>query len=210
MPGMRSVPLPEVLSLLDMLPAKYACLAAIGVTTGCRITELLLLQRHDLLNSDGRLKEEIAFVKLKSRKKKKESEESKIVHRKISIPPDFHSYVLRHLQEEEARGYDMPSDFVFRGKGGKSLSRHTCYQKFRDLLGSGHGTHWMRKTFAQELFRYLLRQNSADPMRALELTRRALDHERIDTTVRYLGINESAISTAQNAIFNKERIVKNG
>lgn len=210
MPGMRSLPLPEVLQLLEELPAKYACLTAIGVTTGCRITELLLLQRHDLLNSDGKLKEEIAFVKLKARKKKKESDKNIVVHRKISIPADFHPYVLRHLQDEEQRGYDMPSDFVFRGKNGKALSRYTCYRKYRELLGSGHGTHWMRKTFAQELFHYLLRQNTSDPMRALELTRRALDHERIDTTVRYLAINESAISTAQNAIFNKERIVKNG
>lgn len=210
MPGMRSVPLPEVLELLDGLPPKWACLVAIGVSTGCRITELLLLQRHDLLTAEGSIKEEISFIKLKSKKKRKGSEEKKVVHRKLSIPPDFRSYVLRHLREEELRGYDMPGDFVFRGKHGKSLSRHTCYNKFRALLGGGHGTHWMRKTFAQELFRYLLEENPADPMRALELTRQALDHERIDTTVRYLGINETAITKAQNSIFSKERIKGNG
>lgn len=208
MSGMKSVPLKEVLELLDGLPVKWACLAAIGVSTGCRISELLLLQRHDLLTPCGKLKEEIAFVKLKS-KETNVNGEKKVVHRKISIPSDFHCYVISHLQAEEQRGYDMPSDYVFRGKHGKSLSRHTCYNKFRELLGSGHGTHWMRKTYAQELFRYLLKENPADPMRALELTRRALSHSRIDTTIRYLGFNEESLNKAQNEIFNIRRI-RNG
>jgi integrase len=203
---MRSLPLPEVLSLLDTLPVKYACLAAIGVTTGCRITELLLLQRHDLLNHEGKLKEEIAFVKLKNKKKKNEKEK-KVVHRRLAIPPDFHSYVLRHLQEEELMGYDMPNDYVFRGRLGNHLSRCTAYNKFRSILGSGHGTHWMRKTFAQEFFKFLLAESPKDPMRALELTRQTLDHARLDTTVKYLGINEESRTRAQNTIFNRERIL---
>lgn len=194
---MRSLPLPEVLQLLDELPAKYACLAAIGVTTGCRITELLLLQRHDLLERDGTLKREIAFVKLKSKK---------LIHRKMMIPEDYHPYILRHLQEEEQRGYDMPHNYVFRGKLGKPLSRITAYNRFRRLLGSGYGTHWMRKTFAQSLFGFFLQENPRDPMRALDLTRRALGHERLDTTVKYLGIREEAIATAQNSVFNIRKI----
>lgn len=200
MSGMKSLPLPEVLTLLSELPAKYACLAAIGVTTGCRITELLLLQRHDLLDRDGKMKEQINFVKLKAG-------ESKVPRRKISIPPDYHDIILRHLREEEKRGYDMPGDYVFRGKCGKPLSRFTCYNTFRKLLGSGYGTHWMRKTFAQEIFKYFLEDNYKDPMRALELTRRGLGHARLDTTVKYLGINETALKNAQNTVFSKKRIV---
>ena len=75
------------------------------------------------------------------------------------------------------------------------------YHIFREKLGEGYGTHWMRKTFAQELFRYFMHQNTADPMRALELTKRALGHARIDTTIRYLGITEESIENAQKAIF---------
>ena len=201
MPGMNNLPLPEVLHLLDELPAKYACLAAIGVTTGCRITELLLLQRHDLLNKDGLIKPEIAFVKLKS------GEGDKVVHRKLSIPEEYHKFVYAHLLKEEQRGYDMPNDWVFRGQQGKQLSRHTAYNTFRRILGSGYGTHWMRKTFAQEIFKFFLEDNIKDPMRALELTRRALDHKRLDTTVKYLGINENALKKAQNTVFSRERIL---
>lgn len=203
MPGMRSIPLKQLLKLLEMLPAKYAALAALGATTGCRISELLVLQRHDLLNREGKLKEEISFIKLKTKS-------DKIVHRKLSIPPDFHTFIYRHLVNEEQSGHDMPTDWVFRGKCGKPLTRQTAYKKFYSFLGSGYGTHWMRKTFAGELFRYLLRENPQDPMRALELCRKALDHARIDTTVKYLGIQEEKITSAQNSIFNIERIKKHG
>lgn len=202
MPGMRSIPLKQLLQLLETLPAKYAALAALGATTGCRISELLVLQRHDLLDRDGHFKEEIAFVKLKTGS-------DKVIHRKLSVPEDFRVFVIRHLLEEEQRGHEMPTDYVFRGKNGKPLTRQTAYKKFYAILGSGFGTHWMRKTFAQEIFKFLLNENIRDPMRALELTRKALGHARIDTTVKYLGINEESIQNAQNSIFNVRRI-KNG
>ena len=194
MPGMKALPLPEVLKLLDKLPVKYQALCAIGVTTGCRITEILALRRFDLLTREGRLKDRIAFLKLKVKS-------AKTLHRKIAIPEAYRPYIMRHLQDEEAKGYDRPDDVVFRGKMGKALSRLTVYHIFRRKLGEGYGTHWMRKTFAQEMFRHFLRQNTGDPMRALELTRRALGHARLDTTVKYLGITEQSIEDAQNAIF---------
>ena len=65
----------------------------------------------------------------------------------------------------------------------------------------------MRKTFAQEIFKFFLEDNIKDPMRALELTRRALEHARLDTTVKYLGINENALKKAQNTVFSRERIL---
>ena len=197
MPGMKALPLPEVLQLLDKLPLKYQALCAIGVTTGCRITEILKLRRFDLLTREGDLKEKIAFLKLKTKN-------GKIVHRKISIPTAYRKYIIRHLEREENKGYDRPDDIVFRGHGGKGLSRVSVYHVFREKLGEGYGTHWMRKTFAKEMFNHFLRQNTADPMRALELTRKALEHARIDTTVRYLGITEESIEEAQNAIFTRE------
>lgn len=194
MPGMKALPLPEVLKLLDKLPLKYQALCAIGVTTGCRISEILSLRRFDLLNENGKMKEKISFLKLKSKNGSK--------HRKLSIPAAYRPYILRHLIHEEEKGYDRPDDLVFRGQLGKGLSRLTAYHIFRESLGEGYGTHWMRKTFAREMFNFFLRQNTRDPMRALELTRKALEHARLDTTVRYLGITEEAIEEAQNKVFN--------
>lgn len=195
MPGMKSLPLPELLRLLEKLPLKYQAICAIGVTTGCRITEILSLRRFDLLTREGKFKDRIAFLKLKSKG-------GKALHRKMAIPDAYRPYILGHLLREEEKGYDRPDDLVFRGRLGRPLSRLTVYHMFRDKLGEGYGTHWMRKTFAQELFRYFIRNSPADPMRALELTRRALGHARIDTTVKYLGITEESIEEAQKAIFN--------
>ena len=197
MAGMKSLPLEEVDSLINRLPAKYQALVALGVTTGCRISEVLQLRRFDVLTKDGNLKEKISFLKLKSKK-------GDTPHRKMPIPEKYRKYIIRHLLEEENRGYDRPDDLLFRGKLGMPLRRQTAYKVFRENLGEGFGTHWMRKTFAQEMFRYFSRKTPEDPMRALELCRRALGHARLDTTVKYLGITESSIEEAQNAIFNRE------
>lgn len=192
MAGMHSLPLDKLDRLLQDLPEKYAAIAAIGVTTGCRISEILALRRFDLLDPDGFFRSRIAFLKLKA---------GKVTHRKMRIPSRYRAYVIRHLQHEEERGWERPDDFVFRGKNGKHLSRLACYAVFRAHLGGGYGTHWMRKTFAQEVFRYLLREYPGDPMRALEITRKALGHARIDTTIKYLGIEEDQIDAAQESIF---------
>ena len=120
----------------------------------------------------------------------------------MAVPAQYQKYIIRLLRLEGERGYERPDDYVFRGKSGKPLAYKTVYNNFRRILGEGHGTHWMRKTFAQLLFKHLLAQNRDDPMRALELTRRALDHARIDTTIKYLSIVEDNIKQSQDAIFN--------
>lgn len=197
--GMKPLPLPEVKNLIQKLPSKYQAIIAIGVTTGCRITEILSIRRFDLLDREGKLKDKISFIKLKTRC-------DKVIHRKLSIPKKYHKFILNHLIQEEKKGYDRPDDLVFRGKQGKPLSRITVYSKFREYLGEGFGTHWMRKTFAKELFNFFLKDNPSDPMRALTLTEKALGHKNIDTTILYLGIREESIENAQNEIFNKEDI----
>ena len=194
MAGMKGLPLVDVLRLLKSEPAKWSCYVALAVLSGCRVSELLALRRRDLIDAAGNLRERVTFVKLKAR--------SGVRSRKLFIPEIFRPYIIAHLNAEAERGYLEPEDFVFRGQLGRELSRFTVYNHFRTLLGAGFGTHWPRKTFAQEMFHYFLQQNSADPLRALELTRRALGHARIDTTVRYLGIDETAIEEAQNEIFN--------
>jgi integrase len=199
MAGMRSLPLPEVLELLARLDTKYAALAAIGVTTGCRISEILALHRFDLISPDGKLKDRIKFIQLKTKS-------DKIRHRQLIIPEDFRKYVIEHLRSDASRGYERPDDYVFRGTKCRHLSRTTCSRLFRTVLGRGYGTHWMRKTFAQEIYKYFLAETPNDMLRALDLTRQALGHARIDTTIKYLGLNYTAIDNAQSSIFNIRNI----
>lgn len=201
MAGMKSMTLAQAIKLIKSMPVKYAALAAIGVSTGCRISEILMLRRFDLIDSEGNFKQRVTFVKLKSRAQKE---------RKLIIPIDFQRFIIKHLNEEAERGYERPDDYVFRGKYGKSLSRLAAYHFFRRTLGRGYGTHFMRKTFAQLMFKFFLEQNVSDPMRALELVRQALGHERIDTTIKYLGFDTAVIDNAQNEIFSIKKRQKNG
>ena len=60
------------------------------------------------------------------------------------------------------------------------------------------------------MFKFFLEQNVSDPMRALELVRQALGHERIDTTIKYLGFDTAVIDNAQNEIFSIKKRQKNG
>lgn len=195
MPGMRSIPLSRIRELLPNLPVKYAAILAIGITTGCRISEILALRRFDLLDPEGRLKERISFLKLKTKS-------DRPVHRILSIPVSARPFVARHLAAEQRRGHDRPDGYVFRGNRGCPLSRLTVYSFFRRKLGRGFGTHFMRKTFAQEMFRGYLADRPHDQMRALELTRRDLAHAEIDTTVKYLGIQEEEQSQMQARVFD--------
>ncbi|WP_176013638.1 site-specific integrase [Victivallis sp. Marseille-Q1083] len=192
MAGMKRLELPEIARRMKQMPLKYAAIVAIGVPTGCRISEILPLRRRDLIEYES-IREVVSFEKLKAR----DGDNC----RKMTIPGVFRATLVRWLNHEADRGYCRPDDYVFRGQAGDHLSRFTCYNYFRSILGRGYGTHWMRKTFAWEIFRYYLKQSAADPIRALELTRQALGHARIDTTIKYLGIAEEALYEAQNAIF---------
>lgn len=192
MAGMMAVDLDELEQVTRHMNTKWRALVAIGVTTGCRISELLSLQRKDLADRSGQVRNVVRLLKLKTRG-------IGIQSRNLKIPASVRPIVQQHLDEEAYRGYDYPHDYVFRGKHGKSLSRFTAYKVFYALLGPRHGTHWMRKTFAQKIYaRY---KHSHDPIEALENTRLALGHARMDTTVKYLGIRDAEFEQVQADAF---------
>lgn len=194
MAGMNSLALSFVAELMETQPPKWACYIALDVPTGCRVSEMIELRRADLIDDDGQLRRPIGFFKLKAR--------GDDPNRKLFIPRRYQPYVMRFLHLEAERGYTRPDDWVFRGHDGKHISRFAVYRHFRALLGPGYGTHWPRKTFAQEMYKYYLAKNPGDPLYAVEMVRRALGHKRIETTIRYLGIVESNLEIVQNEVFN--------
>jgi len=216
---MRPVPLSEVGELILGEPLKYAALIALGVTTGCRVTELLLLRRFDLLTPEGDLKSLIRFRKLKTRrlaekppvrgrpaKVRRESRSPGYAEgtagRELELPAGFREVVEEHLIAEELRGYDRPDDWVFRGTCGDHLSRQTVYRHFRERLGQGHGTHWMRKTFARAMVVELEKGlPEGEKHQAPMLLQKALGHARLDSTLHYLETEERRIVAAQRAAF---------
>ena len=196
MGGMRAMPLVEVRGLLGRLTGKYAALVAVCVTCGCRVSEALALRRGDLLDASGALRRPVRFARLKAH--------GGVQSREAEVPAGWDAVVLRHLSAEAERGWTRASDWVFRGQGGRALSRFSVYRFFRRTLGQGRGTHWMRKTFAQELYSKILEGMPGDAVRAAELVRRALGHERLDTTMKYLGIQDGILRSAREEAFRWE------
>jgi integrase len=200
MSAMQPLPLAEVLKLLDKLPVKYAALAALGVCTGCRISELLTLRRNNFLTPKGVLKDVIRFPVLKKRRVTP-------VFRTLKITPDFLPYILRHLEAEQAKGYIVPNGYIFRGHSGRHLGRKSAYDVFFRYLGRGYGTHWMRKTYANEMYNAYCK-GLQDNLQAGKMVQEDLAHAQLDTTLKYLQINSNRRDSIRSEIFNKKNIRK--
>ena len=177
---MQPQPLERCVEICNSLPTKYAAIVAIGVSTGCRISEILALRRGDLIEN-GRLRREVEFLKLKARCKAK---------RRMIIPEAYRPYIIQHLNEEAERGFTTREDFVFRGQFGNPLERMTVYNFFRKTFGPNFGTHWMRKTFAVAMYQFYS-QKYNETFKAANMVKQLLGHARLDTTARYLCLDEA-------------------
>lgn len=180
MAKMLPQPLTRCKEICDGLSTKYAAIVAIGISTGCRISEILALTRADLIEN-GAFKEEIEFVKLKTRRKST---------RRMSIPEEWRPYIVQHLNEDANRGYSLKTDFVFRGQHGKPLSRITVYLEFRKRFGKRFGTHWMRKTFANTMYQFYFPQFPGNSFKSADMVRQLLGQASLDAVARYLSIDE--------------------
>lgn len=196
MSGMNSIEIETLDLLLGKLPVKYAALVVIGVVSCARVSEILTLTRKDLIDENGKIRKIIAIIKLKARREKH-------VYRHFSIPQKYVKYVLEHLKREEQIGHDSPETPVFRGKNGLPMNRMSVYRYFRSIMGEGYGTHWMRKTGAQSLFKKLCELNPDDQVECLECLREFLGHERMESTIKYLGFRNGKIKKAFRELYGE-------
>lgn len=197
MSRMNGMPLKKACAWLDRLPVKYAALAALGLSTGARISEILALRRKDLIGADGTLKRDLAMIRLKRGGGRR--------CRDVKLYSVYAPYVMRHLDAESRRGWFWADDWVFRGVQGARLTRSAAWAFFRATLGSGYGTHWMRKTHARAYYESLLADDPGDPGRALVVTGEDLGHTRVENTVKYLGFDRDHADRVRESTFdNKE------
>ncbi len=181
-----------------------ACLVALGCGVGSRISELLALKRGDLIRN-GCLVESVRLVKLKVRRKPNGHRYTTPRIREVPLTAALAPYVSAWLVRQQELGIEFPEDYVFSRTGVEPLTRQAVYYHLRDayralLLHGRHGTHGMRKTFARFVFDYY-RQEFGDDLRALEQTRTALGHERIDTTIKYLNLGGACLGSALSSVF---------
>lgn len=141
---------------------KYRVLWLMGTHTGLRVSDLLCMRVGDL----------------KASTKVREAKTGKYLRFKLS--PALRATVRQYIRESGL----AKTDYLFPSRSwrkDKPLSRthvwHTM-ARIANLQGiDGLGTHSMRKTYASDLFR---------ATGSLEAVQRALNHDHVSTTLRYL------------------------
>lgn len=188
---------------VSCFPPKMAAIAALGVSCGCRIAEILQLRVGDVFNEFGDFRSPVRFPKLKTKKGRfGRKEKFASDWRDLPIPDSWQPLIRRHYNREIMRGHGGQEEYLFRGSHGRALSYDTVYNYFRAQLGPCHGTHWMRKTFAFEMYEYY-KGKGYDTLNAARLVQKLLGHARLDTTLAYLGFEEAQINADLNAVFNR-------
>jgi integrase len=158
----------------------------LGIKSGFRITELLSLRVGDVWR-DGKALERVEVAR-KNMKRKRES-------RSVPLHPVAAKAVKAWLRREEGRG-DLDSSrplFPSDKDGSRPITRGRAWQilkkAYKDAGLSGKlGTHSLRKMFAARVYQLLKND--------LVLTGKALGHASINSTILYLGFDQTPVDEA--------------
>lgn len=176
-----------------------SCMLAIGAGTGGRISEFVGIRRSTVI-VQGRIPDVLKLICLKKRGVRKE------YFREIPWNHSLDRFVLPWLRKQENRyGLEFPDDYVFSTSPGRHISRQQAWSILHEAylrlhIQAKHGTHGMRKFFGRSVFDYYCKKYS-DQIKALEMTRRALGHQSIDTTIKYLNLELDGLKEATDKIF---------
>lgn len=203
MKGCRPLTDDEVADVEQSFGGRYAvrdrALFQLGVLSGFRISELLSLRVGDVVQA-GRIVDQIA-VQRRNMKKKVEG-------RTVILHPKAKAALASWLEELQADGYFLADDFIFRSRKGQNrpISRGQAFKILQDAFEANEltgrlGTHSMRKTFANRVYRHLCqRRATGEPLDPFRLTSKALGHRNINSTDSYLSFLEDDIQQAILAI----------
>ena len=199
MKGCRPLSGQEVSEVIGSIFGTFAgrdkALVILGTKSGFRISELLSLRIGDIIQA-GQLVDKVTVRRAKMKKK--------IEGRTVLLHPEAKSALVAWIDELRALGYMDADSYVFQSRKGanKSISRVQAYRIINGAAAEAGltgriGTHTMRKTFANNVYRRLLERRAAgeaiDPFR---LTSKALGHKNINSTDSYLSFMEADIDDA--------------
>jgi len=159
---------------------------AVGISTGFRINEILSLRVKDVYNEIGD-----PYDKIKVQKRNMKGGKSRPPKK---IFPETKLY-LSHWYDELMRRWAVHrSSKCFMSEKGGAISAETfrvCINRVCKKVGietKEIGTHSMRKTFANAVYDYWVKQakegRRIEPMRMVQIE---LAHSNIDDTYRYLN-----------------------
>lgn len=178
-------------------PVRDTAWFTVGVATGFRVSGLMSL---DIADAVAGLAAGRVYLAKRANKNSK--------HHSVALRPEAADALRTLLAELAAEG--ITSGPLFRSrKGGGRLQRaqvgrilHAAYVRAgvvgTDVAGLT-GTHCCRKSFAARTFRAATRrmiETGGAAGEAVELTRRALGHRSLDSTLRYLPIDVADVDAA--------------
>ena len=156
---------------------KFALLISIGIYTGLRISDILVLRWMDIAEKE--------FIEITEKKTKK--------YRKIRINQNLHEIIERMLSRNE----NELENLIFLNKFKTSaISVQYVNRKLKTLAieynlskePTNFKSHSLRKSFGRRVF-----ENNDNSERALILLSEMFNHSSIKTTKIYLGIREKEI-----------------
>lgn len=176
----------------EQLPEMYKVFLIIGFCTGCRVSELLELKFKDFtvtgITGDGKITEN-TMVYCKHFVLKKRSYAYRPEQQTKTIPLDIYTkFILPFFKKMRDKGKTANS-YIFAVRDGMPISRMTVYRVFRRCYGSGYGTHFIRKTYAKNLYQNFLKQGHSSFAAAYKV-KNELGHRYVETTASYIGIDE--------------------
>lgn len=158
-------------------------LFVLGINVALRASDLLRLTVGDVLDSDGKIRDQITVLESKRKKR-----------RVISLSDSAKDAIRFYFNGgDDDPAWVFPNDdaVLFNSQKNQDapISRTQAYRLIKKWtsdvgLTGNYGTHSMRKTWA-----YWARKEGT----AIDLIRQALGHSREETTLRYVGISREEI-----------------
>jgi integrase len=199
MKGCRPLTEAEVALLRQSFGGRYArrdqALFLLGVKSGFRISELLSLRVSDV----WRGQQAVERVTVPRRHMKRQTE-----GRTVLLHPEARAALAAWLADLQAAGPCAAATYVFQSRKGSNrpISRRQALRILREVYQANEltgplGTHTMRKTFANQVYRYLCQRRAAgEPIDPFRMTSKALGHRSITSTDGYLSFLEADIDEA--------------
>lgn len=181
MRGSRPLTDLEVAAVSAALNVRDRAMFILGVRTGFRIKEILSLKVKDVLRPDGSIVDRISV--------ERRNMKGKVSGRSVVLHEDARVVLLAWAKTRSG----MPDSILFVTSTGKPMSRYDAWRYLDKAYRSAGcygrlGTHAMRKTFANRVYKRL----GYD----LAKTQSAMGHVSINSTVSYLSFAQGDIDAA--------------
>ena len=195
-------------NFIDKGKIEYACLFVVGINTGSRISDLVKYRVCDVVKEDGSLEDEVTMIEQKTKK-----------HRTV-----YFNKACKLAFQIMLKGGKYPDEWIFTSHGNrksyvttidgrkiqKPVTRQSAWNNLMWITENMEGhysTHAMRKTFANFFCQTDAGHIYVDGRNVAALTQ-ALNHSSSKTTLTYMDIQETELSSIYNSLNLGYKVLK--